>query len=621
MQNAETVLAIIRERGRNGLHLERVYRQLFNRQLYLLAYGKIYRNHGATTAGVTAETVDGMSLRTIDEIIDQLRSERYRWTPVRRTYIEKKGSSKKRPLGIPTWPDKLVQEVIRLILEAYYEPQFSDHSHGFRAGRGCHTALKSIRQWRGTKWFIEGDISDCFGTLEHSTLISILSEKIHDGRFLRLIGEALKAGYLEDWQFNATLSGAPQGGLISPVLTNVYLDRLDKFVEETLMPVHNVGTSRGRKLNPAYLHARGKMQRAIKDGRRAEAKEWRRTMQSLPCYDPKDPNFRRLKYLRYADDFLLGYIGPRKEAESIKQQIGAFLSNELKLKLSDEKTLITHAVQDEAAFLGYEISIFQEDHKRSTLRDRRRSINGKVRLEVPTRVVTDQARRYLRDDKPFPRPELLGNTVFSIVDEYQLRYRGIVEYYRMAHNLHRFNYLNWVMGTSLTKTLAQKLNLSVNKVWKRYGVRPAPGEGKVLQVRIEREDKEPLVAQWGGISLARNENVVLNDQLIRPWNTRTEVVQRLLADTCEICGSTDNVEVHHIRKVKDLKKMGKKEKPLWAHLMSTHHRKTLVVCRKCHEGIHHPEASKRNASTGELDDGKLSYPVRRGTDGKVPSRR
>jgi retron-type reverse transcriptase len=217
MRDADTILTIIRERGGRGLPLEDVYRQLYNPALYLRAYGRIYRNDGAMTHGVTVETVDGMSLEKIQAIIESLKAERYRWTPVRRTYIEKKGSTKLRPLGIPTWSDKLLQEVVRSLLEAYYEPQFSPSSHGFRPGLGCHTALTTIqRRWSATTWFIEGDISKCFDSLGHPTLLAILSEKIHDNRFLRLIENLLKAGYLEDWKYGHTFSGAPQGGVATP---------------------------------------------------------------------------------------------------------------------------------------------------------------------------------------------------------------------------------------------------------------------------------------------------------------------------------------------------------------------------------------------------------------------
>src|SRR3979490_932020 len=206
MQNAETVLDVLRERGRKGLPCDELYRQMFNKCMYLLAYGRIYSNQGAMTPGACGETADGMSGAKIGRIIDALRHERYRFQPVKRVYIPKK-SGKKRPLGMPSWSDKLVGEVMRLLLEAYYEPRFSDQSHGFRPRRGCHTALSEVtNKWTGTTWFIEGDISDCFGALDHQVLLSTLAENIHDNRFLRLLGNMLKAGYLEDWVWNATHS-------------------------------------------------------------------------------------------------------------------------------------------------------------------------------------------------------------------------------------------------------------------------------------------------------------------------------------------------------------------------------------------------------------------------------
>jgi group II intron reverse transcriptase/maturase len=323
MRNAETVLNVLRERGRRGLPLERLYRLMFNRELYLLAYGRIYSNHGAMTPGATQETADGMSMAKIDRIIDAMRHERYRFSPARRVYIRKK-NGKKRPLGLPTWSDKLVGEVMRLILESYYEPQFSDHSHGFRPRRGCHTALREVEKtWTGTTWFIEGDISDCFGSLDHDIMITCLSEKIHDNRFLRLIQLMLEAGYLEDWVWGATLSGAPQGGEASPVLSNIYLDKLDKFVETALIPEYTRG--RGRVGNPAYGQVNDEYRRARQRGDRAQARQLRRQLRSIPSGDPYDPTYRRLRYTRYADDHLLGFTGPRAEPEEIKDRLAAFL--------------------------------------------------------------------------------------------------------------------------------------------------------------------------------------------------------------------------------------------------------------------------------------------------------
>jgi group II intron reverse transcriptase/maturase len=243
-----------------------------------------------------------MSLKRIEKIINLLRHERYVWKPVRRVYIEKKKSIKKRPLGIPGWSDKLVQEVIRLILEAYYEPQFSTRSHGFRPNLGCGTALKEIHHtWVGTKWFIEGDIKGCYDNIDHTILMNTLAEKVQDNRFLRLISEALKAGYLEDWRWNPSLSGTPQGGIISPILANIYLDRLDKFVENTLLPAYNRG--KRRRLNKAYNTLAQQIRTRRRGGHRTEElHQLYKLIRATPSIDPCDPDYRRLRYMRYADD-------------------------------------------------------------------------------------------------------------------------------------------------------------------------------------------------------------------------------------------------------------------------------------------------------------------------------
>src|SRR5882757_3964345 len=342
MQSAETVVDILRARGRRGLPCDELYRQLFNPALFLMAWGRIYANDGAMTPGACGETADGMSLAKIGRIIDALRCERYRFQPVRRVYIPKKNSGKMRPLGLPSWSDKPVGEVVRILLEAYYEPRFSGRSHGFRPGRGCHTALTEVAEtWTGTTWFTEGDISDCFGSLDHEIMLSALAENIDDNRFLRLIKQMLKAGYLEDWEWNATLSGVPQGGVVSPVLSNIYLDRMDKFAETVLIPEYTRGQARAR--NPAYRRAESALRRARKRGDRAAARELRQQLRSMPSLDPCDPGYRRLRYVRYADDALLGLTGPKAEAEQVKARLAAFLHDDLKLELSESKTLITHA--------------------------------------------------------------------------------------------------------------------------------------------------------------------------------------------------------------------------------------------------------------------------------------
>jgi group II intron reverse transcriptase/maturase len=590
MRNANTILGIIHDRGTRGLPLERVYRLLFNRDLFLLAYGRISRNAGAMAPGSTPETADGMCLAKIDAIIEALRFERYRWTPVRRIYIKKARSTKNRPLGLPTWSDKLVQEVIRLILEAYYEPRFSTHSHGFRPHRGCHTALSEIyHTWKGTTWFIEGDIAQCFDSLEHSLLLTRLSQNFHDQRFVRLISDLLKAGYLEDWKYHKTLSGSPQGSVVSPILANLYLDQLDTYVETTLLPMFNYG--RRRKRNAQYKRLSDRAQQLARQGRSKAAAAVRRHYRSLPSTDPNDPDYRRLRYVRYADDFLLGFCGPRSEAETIKQQLGDFLQTRLNLKLSETKTLITHARTDAARFLGYGIHVLHGNHVRNE--DGRRT-NGTPSLRVPADVVTSKCHPYLKHGKPIHRMELTNNTVFSIVAQYQQEYRGIVDYYCLAFNRStQLSRLKFVMEQSLTKTLAVKLRLSVPQVYKRYQtiLQTPEGPRKGLQVELERAGKQSLIAQWGGISLKRRVRAVLNDAPKPVWNVRTELSQRLLAARCELCGIETNCEVHHIRKLKDLHRPGRAKLPDWAQVMVARHRKTLIVCRRCHDKIHSGRAT------------------------------
>jgi len=583
MRTTETILAVIQDRGRRGLPLEDVYRQLFNPVLYLTAYGKLAKNSGALTPGTTPETVDGMDLEKIQTIIEAVRFERYRWSPARRIYIEKKNSTKKRPLGMPTWSDKLLQEVVRMILDAYYEPQFSDRSHGFRPGRGCGSAIDSIfNGWRGTAWFIEGDISSYFDTIDHGVMMETLRAKIHDNRFLRLIENLLKAGYLEDWKFNATLSGTPQGGVVSPILSNIYLDRLDQFVEQTLMPEYNRGDKRAT--NPVYnrLNAR-KSEFRRRGGNPETVKRMSQVLKQMPTRDPYDPDFRRLKYVRYADDFLLGYAGPKTEAEEIKRRIGKFLRDSLKLELSEEKTLLTHASTGEAKFLGYGISIQRDNNRR--VKGGTRAISGIPNLRVPKGRITEALKPYMKNEKPVHRAMALNDDAFSIISQYQAEYRGLVGYYRKAINLNAFAKLRWVMEVSLTKTLAAKMKISVPSVYRRYAATIVTKDGvyKGLRISVQREGRPPLVATWGGVNLKRVRIARLDDQPERVWNTsRTELVERLLAQTCEQCGSTDRVSVHHIRALRDLKTKGQAPPPDWMVRMASRQRKTLVVCHNCH---------------------------------------
>lgn len=585
MRTAKTILTVIQTRGSRKLPLERLYKLLYNKELYLLAYAKLYPNSGAMTKGATDETVDGMSIKKIEKLIDDIRHERYKWTATRRVYIPKK-NGKQRPLGIPTWSDKLLQEVIRMILEAYYEPQFSDSSHGFRPQRGCHTALSEIQTWKGTKWFVEGDISKYFDTIDHDVLLKILSKNINDNRFLRLIENLLKAGYLEDWKFNKTISGTPQGGVISPLLANIYLNEFDSWVENVLIPKYTKG--KRQKANPEYSHINKEIAKCKQNGDFLTAKKLKIARRNISSIDTKNADYRRLRYVRYADDFILGFTGSKQEAEEIKVEIGEWLKTALKLNLSQEKTLITHASTTFARFLGYDIKVqMADDYVDKT---GRRGANGVIALFVPSSVIEKKCTDYMKNGKTIHIGKLLQDDDFSIVQRFGAEYRGIVQYYLMAQNVSWLSKLHWIMQGSLLKTLAFKHKSSMNKIKKKYACEITDKTSgktlKCIQVIVERKDKKPLIAQFGGISLTHKRKTVIDDIPYKVWGGRTELLKRLLADTCELCGSTENIEVHHIRKLSDLDTKGKTEKPIWIQIMATRKRKTLVVCRNCHNKIH-----------------------------------
>lgn len=582
MRTAETVLSIIHERGKRELPLEDVYRQLYNPDLYIKAYSRIAKNAGALTEGITAETADGMNLKKIENIIEDLRFERFRWTPVRRVYIPKRNGTK-RPLGIPTWRDKLLQEVIRSILEAYYEPQFNYDSHGFRPNRGCHTALTFVkRYWKGTKWFIEGDIKGCFDSIDHSILLNTLKERFHDNRFIRLLEGLLKAGYCEVWRFRPTLSGTPQGGIVSPILANIYLNKLDKFIE-TLLPEYNRGNL--RQSNRLYQNLINKVYRLRKQGKTKEAAILSKEVKamSLASQEENDPNYRRLRYIRYADDFLLSFTGTKQEAAEIVARIREWTAENLKLELSAEKTLITHATKDTAKFLGYEISA-----QHST---ERRSVNGRLRLKIPKTFIKEKCSKYKRKGKVMHRPELMIHSDYEIVTQYQSQLRGYVQYYALAQNCTNLQNLKYVMETSLLKTLASKNKISLVKVKRRYATtRQTPnGLRKALAVTVPREGKKPLIAYFGGISMSYKKEAVIKDTFrdgLSFIRDRTDLEKRFLSEICEVCDSEDKIEVHHIRKLKDLYGKGAKDRPFWKKIMIAKRRKTLVLCHECHVNLH-----------------------------------
>ena len=582
MQTAKTVLDVIQKRGEEGKTLERLFRQLFNKEMYRLAYSEIYANKGAITAGNAENTLDGMSEKRIDKIIQKVRNETYRWQPVRRVYIPKEKGGE-RPLGIPTGDDKLLQATMKVLLEAYYEPRFSERSHGFRPSRGCHTALQQIGQThRDVSWFIEGDIKGCFDNIDHEILLEIVGERVKDQRFLRLLKYLMKAGYIEDWKWHGTYSGTPQGGIISPLLSNIYMDVFDKWVENELLPIYNRKESYkvGRKRNPEYRSYEHKRSKAKKKGDVEAYEKYGKLMKTVPSVLDEE-GYRKLEYIRYADDFLLSFAGPKHEAEEIREQVRDYLERELALELSVEKTLITHARSEKARFLGYDLCVMQNNEKRKA--------HGQIWYGVPKEVIQDGVRKYSRNGKITHRPEWLKNSDYDIISSYQTEYRGLVQYYIMAHNIHLLNKVQWAASTSLLKTLAGKYKSTTTKMSKKYrATLDEPDKTyRIYQARVERKGKKTLTTHFGAVPLKRNPRPSkLTDKITRMGMNHSELIQRMMKDECEMCGEKGKVEVHHVRKLKDVNKPGRRKKPEWVHRMAAIRRKTLMVCGTCHKAIH-----------------------------------
>ena len=597
MRSPERVLNSLNEHSKDSSYkFERLYRLLFNEELFYVAYQKIASNGGSTTKGSDGRSIDGMSLARIETLIASLKDESYQPHPSRRVHIPKK-NGKTRPLGIPAFEDKLVQEVVRMILEAIYEGHFETTSHGFRPKRSCHTALLHIQKtFNGAKWFIEGDIKGFFDNIDHDVLVGILRERISDDRFIRLIRKFLKAGYVEDWTFHNTYSGTPQGGIVSPILANIYLDKLDKYVKEYIQHFDK-GTKRrpGKESNNLANERKRTVRKLkkVKDGTEkaalvARLKAIEQERAAFPNGDEMDESYRRLKYIRYADDFILGVIGSKEEAQRIKEDIKSFLSASLALELSEEKTLITHTGKS-AKFLGYEITVTRNNHQRRDVQGRLRRTYGKrVRLNVSMATLRDKLLEYgameikLRNGKEVWKPKCRSGLIFNddleILDRYNRETVGFCNYYLIANNcvvLHNFRY---IMEYSMYKTFAGKYRSTVRKINKKYRY------NKLFTVKYEQ--KGAIKSRTFYKTSFKRRTTAFNGSCdIEPYSiadvSRTNLTDRLKAEKCELCGATGKLIMHHVRNLKDLK--GKES---WKRLMSARKRKTIALCPSCHRLRH-----------------------------------
>lgn len=587
VQDPNVLLTILGKMAEKpDVHFDKLFQKLYNPKLWLKAYELMAPNPGNMTAGIDGQTIDGAGMQLFETMIEELKSSRYKPKPADRTYIPKPNGGQ-RPLGIPSFRDKLLQTVVKLILEAIYEPTFSDLSHGFRPERSCHTALTQVKRMQGIRWWVEGDIKSFFDTLHHETLLNILAKRITDKRFLHLINQFLKAGYVENWKFHQTYSGTPQGSGLSPLLSNIYLNELDEYAEGQIK-VFNKGKK--RKARSEYrrirrLKAKAKSQ-AQDTGDWSEYKRLADKLMQTVCGDPQDPTFRRMTYVRYADDFLIGLIGSKADALEFKQKLTEFLRTELQLELSTEKTLITNA-KDRVRFLGYDIKRW-----RSRKRLRFRSSQG----VITKRTSTYQLALLMPRDKCISFTQRFGNPAtwqgqarrnmlwqseLEILKTYNAEIRGFLQYYALADNFTEIgSNLLYTTTKSFLKTIAAKRQTGIRDVIR--SMKHGPNEF-VLTVFINDEPREyRLVSSTRHLKRTRITWDIDKKPNTAMYSARTELSQRLQAKKCEWCGTTKgDMEVHHVRKLADLK-----GKSRWEKHMIARRRKTIVMCTSCHHLLH-----------------------------------
>ena len=604
MRSPQNVLESLSSKACNSNYqYQRLYRNLYNPEFYLTAYQKIQAKQGSMTAGTDGKTVDGMGMKRINALIAKLRDFRYQPSPARRTYIPK-ANGKKRPLGIPSFDDKLVQEVVRMILESIYEPTFLNTSHGFRPKRSCHTALQYVQKnFTGVKWFVEGDIKGCFDHVDHHVLVNILRRRIQDEHFIGLIWKFLKAGYMEDWVYHNTYSGTPQGSIISPILANIYLNELDVFMAQYAQTFRQGDK---RRINPAYKKPldkrRGKQEwlkrnehkisQEQKAAVKAEIDEINQYLRTIPYVDPMDDGYKRLVYVRYADDFLIGVIGSKVDAKQVKADVGQFIRQQLLLELSQEKTLITHG-SDFAQFLSFQITASTEQNSTRTKAGYiKRSYTGRIKLYVPKEKWLKRLLSYgalkIQYDKnngnkeiwePICRSGLRNLDDLEILNQYNAEIRGLYNYYRIAHNATVLNNFLYVMKYSMYKTFAGKYRTSMRKIIQKYT------KNRVFVITYQGKSGEKSVVFYNQ-GMRRDTHVSATDPDIigraRENRNYTSLVQRLRGCQCEWCGATDvEIEIHHVKKLKDLS--GRAE---WERHMIARRRKTMALCHNCHVKLH-----------------------------------
>lgn len=690
MRNPLQVLEILESKAKDETYrYDKLIKNFYNLEFYQAAYAKIYANEGNMTKGTDSQTIDGFSLPKVETLIETIKNESYHPNPVKRVEIPKKNSDKKRPLGIPSFYDKLVQQIMVFLLEAIYEPIFEPTSHGYRPAKSCHTALFQIKSnFTGTKWWVEGVIKGFLDNIDHNKLVELLRKRIKDEKFLRLVRKFLNGGYIFEDRLHKTYAGAPQGGIVSPILANIYLHELDREMKEIASQFST--PQRQRKPNSDYkriserISARRKKLEMLEPDERKkledelesliaertnyrltlpkgtiaekdttykrhskyiykirrrikevdpekrnkitkEIRELQQQMRKLPAMDQYDKGYKRLKYVRYADDFLISIIGTKEEAQAIKERVGKFLKNELNLDLGEEKTLITHNSK-KVRFLGYDVFVANKNEGKVALTEnsgrmiKKRVDSNNIKLSLPYEKIKDflVKKRMIKitNDgrwKASHRPYLLTNSPLEIVRQYNSEFSGLYQYYKLAFDVkEKLGSVHQLFALSFARTLAGKHKTKVSKLRSmelqisgvkykayvnydgRWGVRYQNENSKVRFAELFPFKDIKVVKE---LEYADPNINVINEKHIVTNYARTDIIERIKANKCEWCEDTTGpFEVHHIRKLKDIK--NKKNKKYWELMHIYRNRKTLVLCsdgskNNCHRKLHSGKLDQR----------------------------
>jgi group II intron reverse transcriptase/maturase len=551
--------------------------------MFLMAYNRLKSKPGMMTPGISPRTLDGISSEFIDALIADLKSEVFKFSPGRRIQITKE-SGGKRPLTIGDPREKLVQEIMRMVLEAIYEPNFKETSFGFRPKLGCHSALRFVfTKFKGCAWWIEGDIKGCFDNIPHDKLMELLSDRIKDQRFLQLIRKALNAGYLLDLKASAPnydIVGTPQGSIVSPILANIYLHQLDEFVEKLKS---NFDVCGKRKRHPIVSQLRWQMTKAKKAGDSKKVRQLAVEKRNSPNKLINSDN-KKLMYVRYADDWIIAVNGSRTEAKEILVKVTLFLKDK-GLTVSPTKTKITNTYKENALFLGTNISHSKVTtyslHKKGKLQRN----SGFIVLNAPMDRIYKKLKEagFMLNHRGRTRVSWQHLEIRQIITLANSIIRGYENYYSFVLNKGKLcSYVYYIIKDTVLRTLASKLSLSSRaKVIKKFG----PYISLFDQNKRDENNKPTLVTKlykpsyrinlWDFKSNAVNTN-------IKALYASDLSLARLDNLICVVCGSGHKVEMHHIRAMKDIKH----KKGTLEYLMSKRRRKQIPVCRDCHMAHH-----------------------------------